>query len=355
MTREIPAVGPHPLADSGADGYAVWESRADVLGVSAASVNLLSRAQSAGTTAILVTDDVTALTLPFADVWRQGGGAWVVRRPDGLREGFTGRRLASVDEVLSADPPRSPDDIDLAYLRQNPATALELTLITSLRHRPTRAALLGAPAEGVAEATGTAVTAWGAHEPATARWDRSAFTEYARARMPKDSLVIAAGPGMAGTVTARRTSHGVEELTTASVDLGVPSTVAFAAMLDRIDEHLAALGSGMPLIGFATARPTATPLVVTSTLPAPPTPLRLLIGPPGVKLLKIRPEEAVERFGAERIGRPRLPGLLFRLGTMGDPTWVRLDEILGSFDRQLLDAAMGHSSLWPVAGGDDGR
>jgi hypothetical protein len=355
VTREIPAVGPHPLVDVGGDGLLIWESRSDVIGISPAAVNVLGRARDAGTVAILVTDEVTALTPAFAEFWRQGGGAWVVRGTDRVREGFSGRVLSSVEAVLTTDPAASADDVDVSYLRPVPATALELSIVTSLRHRPTRAALLGGPIEGAAAVTGSALTAWGAHEPATTAWDRPTFTEYARAQMPQDTLVIASGPGVVGTVTVRRTSAGVEELTTASANLATPSTVAFGALLDRLDAHLAELGVGMPLIGFATVRPSARPLLVTATLASPPTPLRLLIGPPGIKLLKLKVDEVVERFGAERIGRPRLPGLLFRLGTLGDPTWLRLDEILGSFDRTLLDAALGHSPYWARAGGDDGR
>lgn len=360
MNREIPAAAPHPLVDGGGDEHLIWESRADVIGLSPASVNLLALAQQAGVRPILVTDAVTVLTPAFAQVWRDGGGGWVVRGPDALREGFTGRSLDSVEALLSADPPRTADDLDATYGAPMPATALELTAVTSLRHRPTRAALLGGPLEGIAGATGTVISGWGVHEPAVTAWDRATLTEFARSRMPSESLIVATGDGVAGTLTVRRTAHGVEELTTASADLGAPSTVAFEALLDRIDAHLADLGVGMPLIGFVSVRPTGRPLQVTSTLPAPPSPLRLLIGPPGVKLLGVRPDELVARFGAERIGRPRLPGLLFRLGTLGEATWGRLDEILGSFDRTVLDDALRGSAGWRVAapageGDADGR
>jgi hypothetical protein len=55
--------------------------------------------------------------------------------------------------------------------------------------------------------------------------------------------------------------------------------------------------------------------------------------------------ELEARFGAEQVGRPRIPGLLFSLGSLGDPTWQRLDDILATFPRDRLDEVLGLSAL----------
>ena len=49
-------------------------------------------------------------------------------------------------------------------------------------------------------------------------------------------------------------------------------------------------------------------------------------------------------FGAVVVGRPRIPGLLFPLGRMGEPTWLRLDAILGTVDRGLLERTLGRTA-----------
>lgn len=350
MTREIPAVAPHPLVDAGGDGWLHIESRAPVIGLSPAVANLLAVADARGDRPILVTDGTSVLTPAFDEAWRAAGGRWVVREPAGLRDGMSGRRLATVPDALDATPVRDPDDVSRAFLTPAPATAVELEAVLSTRHRVTRPVSLGDPVERLAEALGCPITGWGAHEPAVTRWDRAALTSFARSRMPSDVALVASGARLVATITVRRTREGVEELTRVRADLGLPTVPGFGALLDRADVALRELATGMPLVGFLTARPTATPLAVAPVLQTPPSPLRLLIGPPGVRALGIRPEEHRDRFAAELVGRPRLPGLLYRLGTLGDPDgWARLDAILSTADRSALDGLLGPG--WRAAGG----
>ena len=98
--RSLSAVR-HPLLDfaghigdqSGGTAYAATESRSPVIFLNAGRVSLLAQAQHEGRRVVLVTDELSCLTPAFAEVWREAGAAWVVRSPNGLREGFTGRRL----------------------------------------------------------------------------------------------------------------------------------------------------------------------------------------------------------------------------------------------------------------------
>lgn len=344
--RTVPTSGvPHPLADASGDAV-VTETRSPVVFLSQGRVSLLAAARDAGRPVILVTDEHSVLTPAFAEVWREAGAAWVVREAGGmLREGLTGRTLPTVESVLTATPARSLDDVSTRFLRPTAATAVELAAVLSVRHRARDTTLLGAAAERLADAAETPLTGWGPHEPVGLPWDRAGLTAFLRGRMPADAAVVVTGPGTAGTVTARRTGQGVEEITRVVASAGVPSSAAFERRLAAATQALAGLAStAMPLAGMLLARPGRTDLCLPPLLPLPPTPLALLIGPPGVKDLALDTGRMTAEFGAIVVGRPRIPGLLFPLGRLGEPTWLRLDAILGTVDRGLLDRALGRTA-----------
>jgi uncharacterized protein DUF6177 len=344
--REI-ALGPvqHPLLDFGGEGFAATETRAPVVFLSAGRVSLLTHAAEADRRAVLVTDELCLLTPALAAVWREAGAGWVVRSRSGLREGFTGRRLSAVGDVLVTPPMRDIDDVDLGFLRPTVADAVQLSVVVSLRHQPRAGTVLGGPAAQLAElGTGRPPRVWGPHEPAGQRWDRNELTRFARTQMPGPVLLVSAGDDFAANLFVQRTAQGVEEITEAQLNLGVPSTVAFADQRTRLLSWLADLtATAMPLVALVMARPGRADLLIPPQLTLPPTPLALLIGPPGVRALSIDVDAMVERFGALRVGRPRIPGVLFPLGTLGEPTWSRLDEILSAIGGDRVSELIGLS------------
>jgi hypothetical protein len=344
--REV-ALGPvpHPLLDFGDEGFAATETRAPVVFLCAGRVSLLAHAAEANRRAVLVTDELCLLTPALAAVWREAGAGWVVRSHSGLREGFTGRRLIAVGDVLVTPPVRDIDDVDLGFLRPTVADAVQLSVIVSLRHQPRSGTVLGGPAAQLAElVTGRPPRVWGPHEPAGQRWDASELTRFARTQMPGPVLLVSAGDGFAANLFVQRTAQGVEEITEAQLSLGVPSTVAFADQRTRILTWLADLAAtAMPLVGLVLARPGRADLLIPPRLTHPPTPLALLIGPPGVRALGIDVDAMVERFGGLRVGRPRIPGILFPLGTLGEPTWSRLDTILSAIGGEQVSELIGLS------------
>jgi hypothetical protein len=345
--REI-ALGPveHPLLDFGGPGLAATETRTPVVFLNAGRVSLLAQAAEAGRTAVLVTDELCALTPAMAAVWREAGAGWVVRSPHGLREGFTGRKLASVADVLTTPPIRELEDLDLRFLRPSVADAVQLSVLVSLRHQARASTQLGGPAAALAElVTGAPPRLWGAHEPVGNRWDRPELTAFARSQMPGPVLLVATGAGFVANLTVQRTSHGVEEITEAQLNLGVPSTVGFDDQRTRLLRWLADLtASAMPLVGLVLARPGRADLLVPPLLTHPPAPLALLIGPPGVRGMGIDVDAMVQRFDALRVGRPRIPGLLFSLGTLGEPGWAKLDAVLSAVGREQIAEAIGLSA-----------
>jgi hypothetical protein len=177
--------------------------------------------------------------------------------------------------------------------------------------------------------------------------------------MPADTLLVGAAPHLRATMTARRTELGVEEITQTHLSLSTPSTIDFEQIRTNLLDYLADLAAtSMPLVGLISARPGRRDLLIPPFLQHPPTPLALLVGPPAVRTFELPVEELVERFGARRIGRPRIPGLLFSLGSLGDPTWQRLDKILATFPQAQLDEMLGLTQLPRPAsteGGGSGR
>src|SRR5215211_1998478 len=114
--------GPHATALA----YAATESRSPVIFLNAGRVSLLALAREEARRVVLVTDELSLLTPAFAEVWREAGAAWVVRSQNGLREGFSGRRLVHIGEVFTASAIRSVDDVDLDFLRPVPATSVQI-------------------------------------------------------------------------------------------------------------------------------------------------------------------------------------------------------------------------------------
>jgi hypothetical protein len=261
----------------------------------------------------------------------------------GLRDGFTGRALESVEDVWRPRPISYADDLAVSHLRPVRLDAMQITAIASVRHPARTSTVLGATVAELSEAVlGSPPRAWGPNEPLGAAWDRRAVTELLRDRMPGEAAVFAGGPGLAAVVSAQRTRFGVEELTNAQLALDRPSEVDFAAVRSRLASALRHLAStSMPLVALLLARPARRDLLVPPFLPPVPLPLTLLIGPPAVRSFDLDPAEMRERHGAETVGRPRVPGLLFDLGPLEPTAWERLDAILSDFDRDQLDAALG--------------
>ena len=344
----------HPLLDfgghigdrSGGTAYAATESRSPVIFLNAGRVSLLAQAQQEGRRVALVTDELSCLTPAFAEVWREAGAAWVVRSPNGLREGFTGRRLSDVGEVFTASGIRSVDDVDLGFLQPAPATAVQVLAIISLRHRARHTTILGGPAEELAKITnGVTLQVWGAHEPVGNPWRREDLTTFAQSQMPGPVLAVGVGGRFRSTLTVQRTSAGIEEITEAHISLGVPSTVAFEDHRDRMIAYLTSLAEkAMPLVGLIMARPGRDDLLIPAFLQHPPTPMALLIGPPAIRALDISVDQMIRQFGGLRVGRPRTPGLLFSLGSLEDATWPLLDEILMAIGGDQVNEVLGLSS-----------
>jgi hypothetical protein len=113
----------------------------------------------------------------------------------------------------------------------------------------------------------------------------------------------------------------------------------------RLLHYLSELAqNSMPLVGLIMARPGREDLLIPAFLQHPPTPMALLIGPPAVRALGISVDQMKRQFGALGVGRSRIPGLLFSLGSLGEPTWPVLDAILSAMGSDQVSEILGLSS-----------
>lgn len=337
----------HPLVDSAGGGTIRVESRAGVVRLGRAQLDLLRTASTEGARPILVTDGLSVVTEAFRQALVDAGGAWVVRGDDGLRNGLDGRRLEAFTDAVLLGPPTTVEDVAVGHLRPEPATADQLVVSASVRHRASAETVLGTTTELLAvELAGAAPTGWGTHEPASRAWDRRAFTEAARERMPDPTRLLAVGSPaapLAVTITAQRTEHGVEELTTGLLSVGAPGDAAASVRVAAVPQVLGRLAAAqLPLFALVLRRPGRADLAQAPRMALPPVPVAMLLGAPSVRQLGLDPGAMHDRFGAVVAGRPRIPALVLPFGRHRDRDPVEeLAAVLSHIGRDRVADAVG--------------
>ncbi|MEU4384965.1 DUF6177 family protein [Promicromonospora sp. NPDC023805] len=328
------------------------ESRARVVGLSAARSDLIRRAAENDRRYLLVTDERSVLTPPMHDALLSSGGVWVVREGDGhgpKRDAVTGRRVADMADALNGAGRVEADNTSPIFLRQVPdddtlpawaiddvrrlvdaPTTQQVIISMSVRHNARRTTVLGLTAELLLDAlTGSGPSSWGTAEPALAPWDRAELTRYARGRAPDDTHLVVVAPHAVGTVTVRRTADGLEETTQLTLGAGDPRSDAARSVLDGIPAAFTLVAQKvMALFGLALTRVGRADLNVPPIVEAPAVPLTMLVGPPGVRSLGLDLDAAAQQFGGTQVGRRRLPGVLLPLGTGDRVGWTRLTEVV---------------------------
>ncbi|MFX4271231.1 DUF6177 family protein [Propionibacteriaceae bacterium Y1685] len=346
----------HPLADwvgetVNGTPWVATESRSRVIGFTRMRANLLATAVDQGRRPILITDELSALTPAFAQIWQQGGGSWVVRTArGGLYDGFTGARLTGVTDCLSDRAPSTPDEVAEEFWPSDEAIAgqsgggVQLITKVRLRHTAREETLLGRVVETWSEQLlGAAPEVWDTHEPLGRRWDRHALTETLRDEMPGPVTAIVGGSGLTATVTAERTETGVDEETTIVIGLADVDQETLER-LRRIQADLLRqlAASAMPVAATQLIRLGGAELIISPQARPPHLPMQLLLGPPAVRELKIDVPGLHDQFSAEQVGRPRIPGLLFDFGLPTIDTWARVDAILSAVDHEgALSSVLG--------------
>lgn len=329
----------HPLLDGAGPGWAATETRADIVALTVGMSDFLHRVSANGDRPVIVSGEYSRMTRPLAEALAGLGGAWVIRtNDDGCYDVRTGVRVGQPQDALGlktgAVATYGPHPF---FMRATIASRIQLIATVATRHRVSRPVRLGGVIDAASERfAGAAPTGWGPTEPLVAPWDRDDLTERTRRRLPVDSrwaAVTATEHPLIGTVTAARTSEGIEETTRIWADIAGAGEARAESMAHEAREFLAtAAGIGMPLLGVAFAALGSSDLARRSTATPQPEPLVLLIGPPGVRALGLEPKRWADELGAALVGSPRLPGVLVPLGSTAGGGWQRLADVLAGFE-----------------------
>ncbi len=231
-----------------------------------------------------------------------------------MRDGVTGRALPSIAAAFDETSGHFAGSADALRVERPLQTQLVVSL--SLRHRADESTSLGSAVTAFAALSGAPPAGWAPHEPVDRPWDQAVLTAFARERMPADTRLIVAGSvehPLSGTLTARRTSHGVEEIDELLVGVGAPGEPGADAAVAAVPDVLAALadpGPVLPLFAFVGVRPGAVDLSTGPFLAPGVRPLAVLFGATAVRDLKLDAAALSARFDARPVGRPRTPALL---------------------------------------------
>lgn len=301
----------HPLVDDLVDGIAVTRSEAAVTSFGEARADFLREAALAGVRPVVLTTDSGRITAPLAEMVSRTGGAWLAEQPGGgYVDGLTGRVLGSVSEAFEEPGPGARVSIAPAPLGRID-DPLVLTVSMSVRRQATEQTLLGGPFEQLADIAGTPPVGWSTTEPAGLHWNRANLTRFARGRMPRDSrLVVAAASGMIATTSIQRSPKGVDETIRARILLGRDEQEARPALGRVVDAFARIARAPVAILGSAFLERGPADLTLRAGEIAVPVPVAVLLGPAAVRDLGIDLAEAEERFGALRVGQPRLPSLV---------------------------------------------
>ena len=320
---------PHPLVD-GVDGdWIVSRSDREVVALTPLRTDLLLAARAAGRRVRLVTPATSRLTDPLRDALASAGGSWIVEDGEG----------AVWDGLIAP-----------SFLQAVEAGTLQLVVSASLRHRAEAGTRIGAALELVAGLAGPdGVTGWGPHEPVEHAWNPSAVTAHLAARAPDESRVLVVGPSTIGSTLVQRTDKGVEEVLQALVALGPVGADSTAAALAAVPTTLRMLGEdALPLFASVLARPGRADLTTAPFLQAPPVPVAVLIGAPGVRDLALDVPQLVDRFGALVVGRPRIPGVVVPF-TSADGGWPAFERFVDLIGRERVRGILGAVPAVPAA------
>ncbi|KAB1654844.1 hypothetical protein F8O01_13185 [Pseudoclavibacter chungangensis] len=337
---------PHPLLDARdpRKGILVTRSVAPSVHLSAGRADFLVTAERADRRVVLVTGAETVLSDHLVSLMRHTSASWGVIDAHGdARDGFTGLPLRIPEQAPLVDMLPSTTRPHPDHLRIDPEQSLRVTVIVSRRHRASAETLLGGDAERLGtRIAGAPPAGWGLHEPAGLPWDRELLTTFAR--NAGGGRVIITSPFEArrstGSITARRTRHGVEEITQLTVELGLERAPYAYTRLREAIKALESLDTGVPLFAAAFADHGRADLMRDARAHVPGWPAGILIGAPATRALGIDARAVAKAYQGTVLGGRRTPSLLLDVSdTRGADAWTRLRGLIDDLGHDRISNA----------------
>ncbi|MFD5073213.1 DUF6177 family protein [Streptomyces sp. NPDC058371] len=280
----------------------------------------------------IVTPLATRLTLPTRTALHGHPNRWVIQDPDhGFYDGLSGAVLhwkgGTFTPVLDENGTAS---VAQAFTATPDTGERRLILSLRTRHPADEDLVLGRALETTWHTlTGTPPVGWSTAEPVNLPWNTRQLTDFARARAPQPTWLIAVGhpdrPALA-TLRITRTPAGVEEDITLTLGYGKGETPP----LDTIEPLAELLCAEHGLTSMLTSLRTARrDLTTPPHFETPPIPVSFTLGPEPVRDIgldqALRP---LRNLSPARLGPPSEPALHYPLGDGTDPhTWNTFQQL----------------------------
>jgi hypothetical protein len=310
----------------GAPAPVVYRDDREVVFRSAALTACIQAATRSNSMLLLQTAAQSRLSLSVTILLASASVHWVVEIGGELFDGVSGEPVRATDPRSDRTGEYTAADEGGADRRPEPAVE-QLVVSATLHHRAGAHIELGHALEQLAQAfTGAPPTGWGVDEPATQLWSRTSVTSIARRRMPEPTVLAVVGNRtlpFTAQLTVSRTSRGVDEDLVA-LGLGEPHTAPNA-----IEQALAGLAEDSSL-AFAVVhrRPGRLDLTTEFGARTASTPTAILFGPRAVRELGLDALETAGGTRPRRLGRSRMPSLLWSLDRAAGSGWRQLDTLL---------------------------
>jgi hypothetical protein len=306
--RDMPALA--PLAETILATDSIFHSDRTVIGLNLNIDRWLGRCVADGESPVLVVRPGSAITWVAREALRAAGGRWVIGG-------------SPVQKGRSPIP-----------------TSRQVLLTVTVQHPASARVVLGSALEALTLAlTGHVPIGWGVGEPVTEAWDPLQLTTFARRRMPRGSRLSVIGPSncLVATVSVTRTTMGVQEDVAALVQVSEADSPV--EVMNRVmNAFEATAGVATVAFGLAYLRTGRSDLAISTDPEGPLRPVALLIGPRAIRTLGTEVMAQVPLPLPIRVGRPRVPGYLWRLGDGEVDGWAQLSVLVTFLGPDRIEA-----------------
>lgn len=340
----------HPFSDEWTDEYEAYAATASRVTYTLPLRRFIDDCRDKERRPVLVTEEAATLSPHLVKALADGGGSWAFRAHGGYYDASSGYRIGSFPELWRG--PSSFDDRHRAY--GSPSARSEGVFLFEVyaSERAVSETRVGALAEHVIAGLGgrRAVDRWDSEEPLTRTWSVDAVTAVVRSEMPASGRYLLGTPDHAwANMAVARTRRGLLEHATGGVPAGPyasphgiehgvnPSlhpavTETLTGLVDQFRPNVA-------MVSYGEYARTDHGVVRRVGTMRPDVPLAVLIGPRGVRDLRLDVDDLRSRHDVTVLGPGRVPSLLVRMSGRSS-LWGQLAAFAYDLDQERLAAAL---------------